>query len=56
MAIRNDWILAAEEAIENEDQICFDVAAEYGQIFANVKHMSWFIKVVAEQIMEDTPK
>ena len=41
---------AAREAIDNEEQVCFDVAAEHGQIFANVKHMTWFVDAVAEAL------
>jgi len=49
--MKPDSILAqAMEAIENEDIVCFDVAAEYGQMFANVKHMTWFIEAVADEI------
>src|SRR5439155_9320453 len=37
---------AAQEAIDNEDVVCFDVAAEHGQIFGNVKRMTWFVQAV----------
>ena len=43
-------IAAALEAIEREDQVCFDVAAEHGQMFLNVKHMTWFVDAVAEAL------
>lgn len=43
----------AEEAIENEDEICFDVAANVGQMFGNVKHMTWFKEAVAEELDEN---
>jgi hypothetical protein len=41
---------AAQEAIEREDTVCFDVAAEHGQIFGNVKGMKWFVDAVAEAL------
>lgn len=40
----------ARQAIENEEEICYDVAAENGQIFDNVKHMKWFVEAVAEEL------
>jgi hypothetical protein len=43
-------IKAARKAIEREDDVCFDVAAEHGQIFGNVKHMKWFAEAVAEAL------
>jgi hypothetical protein len=43
-------ISAAQEAIEREDHVCFDVAAEHGQIFGNVKGMKWFVEAVAEAL------
>jgi hypothetical protein len=41
---------AAQEAIEREDTVCFDVASEHGQMFANVKGMKWFVEAVAEAL------
>jgi len=40
----------AERAIERGDARCFDLAAEKGQIFDNVKHMKWFVQLVAEEL------
>lgn len=48
----SDRLSKALEAIENEDTVCFDVAAEHGQIFGNVKHMRWFAEAVAEALEE----
>jgi hypothetical protein len=45
-----DSLQAAREAIEREDDVCFDVAADHGQIFANVKHMTWFVEAVATEL------
>lgn len=47
------WKQAAEGAIDREDDVCFDVAVDCGQIFANVKHMTWFKKAVAEELGYD---
>jgi hypothetical protein len=43
-------IAEALAAIERQDTVCFDVAAENGQIFLNVKHMKWFVDAVAEAL------
>lgn len=40
----------AREAIEREDQVCFDVCADRCQIFGNVKHMDWFVEAVAAEL------
>lgn len=34
-------------AIDHAEDVCFDVCAESGQIFENVKHMRWFRMAVA---------
>ncbi len=39
----------ARNAIMRKDQVCFDVAAENGQMFGNVKHLKWFVEAVAEE-------
>lgn len=41
---------AAREAIEAEAEVALDVAAEHGQIFANVSHLKWFHEAVAEEL------
>ena len=41
---------AAQEAIDNDDEVIYDVAAETGQIVGNVKHMDWFVQAVAEAL------
>lgn len=43
-------IIAAEDAIEGETDLPYDVAANAGQMFGNVKHMRWFIAAVADEI------
>ena len=43
-------LLQAREAIEREDVICFDICANCGQIFGNVKHMRWFVRAVADEL------
>jgi hypothetical protein len=42
----------AQEAIENDDEVIYYVAADSGQIVGNVKHMTWFVERVAEWILE----
>lgn len=53
-ATENQFLQLAQEAIEADDPIIYDVAAEHGQIVDNVKHMSWFVKAVAEALEEDS--
>ena len=43
-------IAKALRAIEREETVCFDVAADSGQMFDNVKHMRWFIEAVADAV------
>ena len=40
----------ALDAIERDEAVIYDVAANYGQIVDNVKHMCWFVEVVAEEL------
>jgi hypothetical protein len=40
----------AQAAIDRKDEICYDIAANEGQIFDNVKHMRWFVEAVAEEL------
>ncbi len=37
----------AEQAINNREEIVYDVASESGQIVGNVAHMRWFRNAVA---------
>jgi hypothetical protein len=51
-----DTLQLAQRLIDSGDDIAYDVAANDGQIFDNVKGMEWFVKAVAEEIAgnEDT--
>lgn len=40
------------ELIEDEDDLCYDVAAEHGQLFDNVKHMKWYRQALLEAYNE----
>ena len=44
----------ADELIENDDSLIYDVAWERGQQVANVKEMKWFREAVARYIMDDS--
>ena len=46
-------LAAALEAIEREDQVCFDVCAEHGQMFGNVKGTRWLAEAVAEALQDE---
>ena len=44
----------ADELIESDDNLIYDVAWEHGQIVDNVKEMKWFREAVAHSIMDDS--
>ena len=44
---------AAKRAIKRNAAVIYDVAADRGQIVGNIKHMPWFVDVVADWIQED---
>lgn len=44
----------ADELIENDDSLIYDVAWEHGQQVANVREMAWFRKAVAHYILDDS--
>jgi hypothetical protein len=46
-------IAQARELIEQDDQLIYDVAANLGQIVANVKHMAWFRIAIAEEVQDN---
>ena len=46
----------ARLAIARREQVCFDICADLGQIFRNVKHMDWFLKTVMEEFVDTTKK
>ncbi len=47
-----NYMAEAKQLIERNDPMIFDVAANKGQIVDNVKHMSWFVREVAEWLAE----
>lgn len=49
-----DLLRRAERAITAEESVVWDVCAETGQMFGNVRHMRWFVYAVANQIIQDT--
>lgn len=50
------WLAEAEACIACDGTEAHDLAAEHGQIFDNVKHMTWFIRALAEQLQDDAPE
>ena len=48
-----EFLGAAEQAIQNDDQIIYDVASNAGQLVDNVKHMQWFVDAVAQALSEE---
>ena len=50
MSTQPNWTKRALRAIEQEATVCYDVAAEHGQMFENVRHMRWFVQAVAHAL------
>lgn len=40
----------AKTHIKNESHLALDVAANYGQIFSNIKYMRWFLNAVVAEL------
>ena len=55
-ATTDDLMKRAQLAIDRDESFIYDIAAEHGQDPDNVKHMSWFKKCVAEQLINDYSK
>ena len=49
---REAQLACAYDAISAKLDVAYDVAAEHGQIFDNVAHMTWFRDAVADEIEE----
>lgn len=47
---------AAQREIDKESTLAYVVADDYGQIFANVKPMTWFRDRVAEYLIDTRKK
>ena len=47
---KQDAIKKAQRHIERESELVYDVVANTGQIFENVKHMKWFLLAIAQEI------
>jgi len=50
VASMEDLYARARQAIEADEEVVHDVAANRGQIVDNVKHMNWFLSSVAERL------
>ena len=50
MMTKLQWRQRVESAIERRDRLCFDVCANVGQVFDNVKHMRWFKEGLAREM------
>lgn len=51
-AIAAKYLSMAEDAIEEDAEVIYDVADNAGQIVANVRHMTWFKEAVARELLE----
>ena len=52
----DDVLKAADQRIEDDDGLIYDVAIERSQIVANVKHMRWFRYAVALELIATVKK
>lgn len=52
----DDVLKRADELVEADDDLIYDVAAERGQLVDNVKHMRWFRYHVALELISTTKK
>jgi hypothetical protein len=43
----------AQDAIDQDEPVIYDVAGNVGQMVDNVKHMRWFRRAVAEWLTAD---
>ena len=43
----------AQELIDRDDDLIYDVAANVGQIVDNIRHMQWFVEAVADELNDD---
>lgn len=50
VAVSDELMERARQEIEEGTDTAYDVAADAGQIFGNVKHMQWFVEAVAEEL------
>jgi hypothetical protein len=46
----------AQQAIDNDEDFVYDLAAECSQQVGNVKHMTWFKQAVMRDIAENQPQ
>ena len=53
---QKECLTQAKRHIESDSKICHDLCDEIGQIFNNVKHMTWFQIAVANHLIENVKK
>lgn len=44
------WYREGSDLTDEQEHVLHDAASERGQILDNVVHMSWFLKLVAENL------
>lgn len=47
---QQDRIRRAQRAIDHNETVIYDVAADCGQMVDNIKHMRWFVAAIADEI------
>ena len=54
MTTRSQLIQRARRAIERDEAFIYDVAAEHCQIVGNMRHTRWFVRAVANWLIDNT--
>ena len=54
MTTRSQLVARARRAIERDEAFIYDVAAEHRQIVENVRSMGWFVRAVANWLIDNT--
>ena len=55
-ATKHDLLRRATRAIERDEHFIYDVAANLGQIVGNFKDTPWFVRQVANWLIDDTAR
>ena len=54
MTTSSQLVQRARRAIERDQAFIYDGAAEYCQVVGNVRHTPWFVKAVANWLIDNT--
>lgn len=54
--LQRQCLLRAETLAEGDSDMLYDICAEYGQMLANVRHMTWFKHIIADTLIDTVKK